>query len=207
MELLQRNFRNHPFVLHIFGLHLRKFIPMSVQSSYQKAFFFAAQKHQQANQVVNGTTDVPYAVHLGNVAMEILMAYQAAPVFDVETAVQIALLHDVLEDTACSETELKESFGEPIAVGVKALTKMKNVIGKTPMEDSLERILACPSEVGMVKLADRITNLQPPPQHWSKGKIDEYFNEATTILDQLGFLNAALSERMKQQMNVYRSFF
>jgi (p)ppGpp synthase/HD superfamily hydrolase len=75
------------------------------------------------------------------------------------------------------------------------------------MEDSLERILACPSEVGMVKLADRITNLQPPPQHWSKGKIEEYFNEATTISDQLGFLNAALSERMKEQMNVYRSFF
>jgi guanosine-3',5'-bis(diphosphate) 3'-pyrophosphohydrolase len=180
---------------------------MSVQTSYQKAFFFAAQQHQQVPQWIKGTTDVPYAVHIGNVAMEIIMAHHETPCFNLELAVQIALLHDVLEDTPCPETILLEEFGEAVTTGVKALTKNKNLKDKNPMEDSIERILGSNPEVGMVKLADRITNLQPPPHFWSREKIELYYHEAVLLWEKLGHLNVALSQRMAEQLLVYRSFF
>lgn len=41
---------------------------------------------------------------------------------------------------------------------------------KLQMQDSLRRIKSQPREVWMVKMADRITNLQPPPGHWSEEK-------------------------------------
>ena len=180
---------------------------MNIQTIYQKAFFFAAQKHQRAENWVNGTEDVPYAVHIGNVAMEIIFAHHQAPTFDLGFAVQLALLHDVLEDTPCQMEELQEKFGQAVADGVNALTKNESLEKSLRMSDSLERILASPAEVGMVKLADRITNLQPPPSHWNKEKIRSYYAEAELIFNALGHLNAALSERMKEQMAFYQSFF
>ena len=43
---------------------------MHTQSFYQKAIKFAAAKHAEQNQTVPGT-NLPYVVHLSNVAMEI----------------------------------------------------------------------------------------------------------------------------------------
>jgi len=49
-------------------------------------------------------------------------------------------------------------------VGVSALSKDEAVPKEKELEDSLHRIREQPAEILMVKLADRITNLQPPPQ-------------------------------------------
>jgi guanosine-3',5'-bis(diphosphate) 3'-pyrophosphohydrolase len=122
-------------------------------------------------------------------------------------AINLALLHDVLEDTPCQMEELQEKFGKAVADGVNALTKNESLEKSLRMSDSLERILASPPEVGMVKLADRITNLQPPPSAWTQEKIRSYYVEAELIFNTLGHLNAALSERMKDQMAFYQSFF
>jgi (p)ppGpp synthase/HD superfamily hydrolase len=62
------------------------------------------------------------------------------------------------------------------------LTKNDNLISKKEkMIDSLNRINEFKKEVGMVKLADRITNLQEPPKSWGKNKILNYLNEAKLI--------------------------
>jgi (p)ppGpp synthase/HD superfamily hydrolase len=49
------------------------------------------------------------------------------------------------------------------------------------MLDSLNRTKQLPKEVWAVKLADRITNLQTPPAHWSFEKKIEYIKEAEII--------------------------
>ena len=46
---------------------------MEIQSIYQQAIKFAALKHSEIQQTIPGT-DLPYVVHLSNVAMEILIA-------------------------------------------------------------------------------------------------------------------------------------
>jgi (p)ppGpp synthase/HD superfamily hydrolase len=54
------------------------------------------------------------------------------------------------------------------------------------MADSLRRIRVQPHDVWAVKLADRITNLAPPPAFWTAAKIAGYRAEAIMIADALG---------------------
>ena len=74
------------------------------------------------------------------------------------------------------------------------------------MLDSLERIRQQPSEIWLVKLADRITNLQTPPAHWfeKEGKIAGYLCEAEIIFEQLSPASPYLAEAMRKKMSEYR---
>ena len=83
---------------------------------------------------------MPYVVHLSNVAMEIMIASFYTDNFDLNFAVQLALLHDVLEDTSTKFEELKNVFGKDIAKGVLTLTKNENLPKEEKMQDALKRI-------------------------------------------------------------------
>ncbi|MEL6534653.1 MAG: HD domain-containing protein [Bacteroidota bacterium] len=176
----------------------------TIQTLYQKAMKFAGEKHR--NQTVPGST-ANYLLHLSNVAMEILVIYIESPSFDLALAVQTAILHDTLEDTDATYEDLEERFGNKVADAVLALTKNPTIIGKREkMEDSIERINALGPEVGMVKLADRITNLQAPPAHWSQEKIGRYLDEAVYIADKLTSKHAYLEARLAEKIEEYRAF-
>ncbi|WP_299577493.1 HD domain-containing protein [uncultured Sunxiuqinia sp.] len=177
--------------------------PVDLQKIYQNTIKFAGEKH--ADQKIPGS-QASYIVHISNVAMEILMAYQATPNFDIQLAVQIALLHDILEDTNTSLQELEEHFGAKIAEACLALSKNKAITDKSErMNDSLKRIRLLDKEVGMVKLADRITNLQPPPKHWSMEKVHNYKNEARVIFEALNHCNEYLASRLISSIKAYNS--
>lgn len=179
--------------------------PDGLQQKYQKAIRFAGERH--LDQKLPGS-NVSYLVHVSNVAMEILLAYQADPDFDVEFAVQLALLHDVIEDTETSYKELEDAFDKRIADAVLALSKDKRIDEKTDrMKNSLERILRLEKEVGMVKLADRITNLQPPPKNWNTEKITKYGAEAQLIFETLKNCNVYLARRLRVKIEEYREFY
>lgn len=82
----------------------------NIQSIYQETILLAAEKHAKINQCIPGTS-IPYAVHLSNLCMEILLADQKTDGFNLKLAIQAALLHDTLEDTDTTEIELEEKFG------------------------------------------------------------------------------------------------
>lgn len=178
---------------------------METQTLYQKAIEFAAIKHQEKEQKVPGT-DLPYIVHLSNVAMEIFIAASNTDNFDLNFAVQVALLHDTIEDTSTDFDELTNEFGIGIANGVSALTKNRDLPKEQQMLDSLTRIKKLPKEVRAVKLADRITNLQPPPKYWNKEKIQKYKNEATLICETLKGGNQYLENRLMMKIKEYETF-
>jgi len=150
-------------------------------------------------------TELPYIVHVGAVAMEVMTAIaQDSRVDNPDLAVQCALLHDVIEDTPASYEEVIERFGVAVADGVLALTKGTALPSKAEqMADSLARIRQQPREVWMVKLADRITNLQPPPYYWDAAKIAAYRTEAGTILDALGEADGWLAVRLQGKIAGY----
>ena len=175
---------------------------MHTQSFYQKAIKFAAAKHAEQNQTVPGT-NLPYVVHLSNVAMEILMASFNTENFDVDFAVQVAFLHDTLEDTSTTYDELKREFGTKIAKAVHALTKNTDLPKEQQMKDSLKRIKSMSPEVWAVKLADRITNLQPPPPHWDNDRKIRYREEAGLILSELKDGNEFLAKRLEEKIEEY----
>ncbi len=173
------------------------------QDTYIKAYRFAAAAHRW--QLVPGTT-IPYIMHLSFVAMEILGACAAGVVPDPDLAVQCALLHDVLEDTRTRYDEVEAGFGPAVALGVLALTKNKKLPKPQQMPECLGRIKQQPNEIWMVKLADRITNLQPPPKHWPKPKIREYHQEAQVIYAALKDASPFLAERLARKIQEYAAF-
>lgn len=168
------------------------------------AYRFAAEAHR--GQTVPGTDGLPYVMHVSMVAMEV-MATLAIESFDKpDLAVQCALLHDTIEDTEVTQGELAERFGAAVAHGVAALSKDASLPRSERMADSLERIRQQPREVWMVKLADRITNLQPPPARWSKEKRIRYRDEAKNILRALGAASPYLARRMRAMIDGYAEF-
>lgn len=139
--------------------------------------------------------------------MEVVAAITAIPVEFPDLSIQCALLHDVIEDTDVTYDQVRSTFGEEVAAGVMSLSKNTNLPTKAEqMEDSLNRILLQPKEVWMVKLADRITNLQPPPHYWNKEKITHYRDEAILIHKHLGASHRLLSERLQQKIYNYQAF-
>src|SRR3989344_8225637 len=148
-----------------------------LQDSYIKAYKFAAIVHCGRGQKVPGT-DIPYIMHLSFVSMEIIAALNTEQSCNENLAVQCALLHDVIEDAGVSYEQLSREFGTQVADGVAALSKNKDIDKDMQMDDSLRRIRQQPKEAWMVKLADRITNLQPPPSHWTKTRAKQYLAEA-----------------------------
>lgn len=175
---------------------------MQTQSLYQKAIKFAAAKHADQNQTIPGT-NLPYVVHLSNVAMEIMIASFNTDDFDLDFAVQVALLHDTIEDTSTTFDELDTEFGTDIAEAVHALTKNTDLPKEQQMNDSLKRIKSMPLEVWTVKLADRITNLQPPPPHWDNERKIRYREEAKLIHSELKNSNKFLADRLEGNIKKY----
>ncbi|NEQ51248.1 MAG: bifunctional (p)ppGpp synthetase/guanosine-3',5'-bis(diphosphate) 3'-pyrophosphohydrolase [Leptolyngbya sp. SIO3F4] len=169
--------------------------------AYTKAWNFAADAHR--GQLVAGTQR-PYINHLGNVAMEVMRAIAATPTVEKpDLAVQCALLHDTIEDTAVTYELAEKTFGAEVAAGVLALSKNPGLPKAEQMADSLARIRLQPGEVWMVKLADRISNLQEPPKHWGQEKILRYEAEARMILEALGEANGWLAQRLEEKIVAY----
>lgn len=175
------------------------------QDAYLKAWRFACEAHQ--GQTVPGSV-LPYAWHFGAVAMEVSAVIAAGfPVQQPDLLVQCALLHDVVEDTDTAVTDLEVLFGQQVAAGVAALSKNSALRGKEQqMRDSLDRIKLQPVEVWMVKLADRITNLQPPPGYWSLARRRRYLEESKLIHQSLDSACPLLADRLESKMDEYRQF-
>ncbi len=174
--------------------------PDALQEAWLKAWRFAAKAHQ--GQVTPGEP-FPYLAHLGAVAMEVLCAHQHQPFASPTLAIQCALLHDTLEDTATKAEAIEGEFGAQVAAGVRALTKDGSLPKERKMADSLARIRLQPVEIWAVKLADRITNLQPPPSKWTAEKIASYREEAREIHAALAPGHAFLGKRLKRKIEAY----
>ena len=168
------------------------------QDLFKRTLDFAAKVH--GSQAVPGS-GFPYVVHLVKVTTELLRVADGS--FDIDFAMQCALLHDCVEDAGVQLVTLQQEFGDAVAQGVNALTKDEAVAKADRMADSLRRIRLQRREVWMVKLADRITNLEPAPPHWSAEKRTAYRAEAQTIVGALGEAHAGLAARIVEKIGQY----
>ena len=179
------------------------FFHMELQTDYQNAINYAAEKH--TDQKIPGTQS-SYMVHLTTVAMETMIAGENTANFDRGFAVQVALLHDLLEDTSTTFVELQAAFGLKIADAVLALSKDETLKPEAQIPDSLERIKLQSKEVWAVKLSDRISNMQQPPKHWDQFKIIAYQKMARMILSKLKGGNAYLEKRLAEKIVDYNQY-
>ena len=210
-----------PSSIHIFNvltanvgtirLHPNREILMSSrwsQETYVKAWDFATVAHH--GHTYEGPIEgqqIDYINHVGSVAMELIWALSECESVDGDLSVQCALLHDVIEHTEFTYDQVRSAFGQAVADGVSALTKNESLPTEyEQMVDSLVRIKQQPTEVWMVKLADRITNMSAPPSCWSREKMIFYQNEARLILEQLGSANKLLKSRLSSKIDSYQVF-
>jgi (p)ppGpp synthase/HD superfamily hydrolase len=173
------------------------------QEIYIKALKKAAHAHQ--GQKMAGS-EIPYLMHLNLVSMEVIAALSVETEHDGNLAIQCAILHDTIEDTNTTFEEIRTEFDESVANGVLALTKDENLAKPLQMADSLQRIKEQPQEIWMVKLADRITNLQAPPHYWTQDKIIRYREEGIQIYEALQDASPFLASRLAKLIEDYKAF-
>lgn len=163
------------------------------ESSLTYALSFAMQAHQ--GQFYG---NLPYMVHINGVLAEVvsIIRHPNEVIEDSALLIQVAILHDVIEDTDVTHWHLVNDFGLRVANGVVALSKNPDLPKEKQMQDSVRRIKNQPLEVGIVKLADRISNLQYMHPKWNKNKVKSYIEESVMILENLGHCSKYLNRKL-----------
>ncbi len=128
----------------------------------QDAYNFALKKHEGQFR----KSGDPYIVHPVEVAL-ILSKLHTDP-----TTIMAGLLHDVIEDTSASYDEVKELFGEEVALLTEGVTKLGQykfkgkVLESTKIQAQAKNyqkmLLAMAKDIRVVivKLADRLNNMR-----------------------------------------------
>ncbi|NUR91677.1 MAG: bifunctional (p)ppGpp synthetase/guanosine-3',5'-bis(diphosphate) 3'-pyrophosphohydrolase [Nonomuraea sp.] len=127
---------------------LAEALPSHTVETLREAVRFARRQHG----VQQRPTGRPYAEHLLE-ALEVAVVGAEVRDRDVLTAI---VLHDVLEDTPCTEQELRRRFGADVTGLVKWVTRPAG--GRKA--DHLAALAKAPPQAVLVKLADRVSNVQ-----------------------------------------------
>ena len=121
-----------------------------------KAYVYAMKKHGQQKRA-NGDLYFSHPLEVAAILTDLKL--------DEET-IAVALLHDTIEDTDATRTEIDTLFGEKIGDLVEGLTKLKRldlVSKRAEQAENLRRLLLAISadvRVLLVKLADRLHNMR-----------------------------------------------
>jgi len=151
---------------------LRSLVPAGDLAVLREAYEFANACHGDQ---LRPTGD-PYERHLLE-AVEVLA--EGAGILDRDLLVA-ALLHDVVEDTACTLERVRDRFGPGVAELVDWVTKTDPPDGgdkEAARLDYLRRLAAAPREAVLVKLADRLSNVQRLDRHPRPEKRRSYYQE------------------------------
>ena len=109
-----------------------------------------------------------------------------------------ALLHDTVEDTETTASELETHFGPAIAAIVVEVTDDKTMAKAARKQAQIEHAPHLSERAKVVKLADKIANLRDmaanPPEGWSLTRRREYFDWAKTVIDGLRGCHSQLEE-------------
>jgi guanosine-3',5'-bis(diphosphate) 3'-pyrophosphohydrolase len=160
--------------------------------SLTRALMFAAQKH--TDQRRKGERAEPYINHLIEV-VDLLAQHTGGTNTDVLLA---GALHDTVEDTDTSYSELVKAFGENVADIVLECTDDKSLPKMERKRLQVEHAPHKSDNAKMVKMADKISNLKAilasPPPDWSETRKLEYFNWAKDVVDGCRDVNAGLEQ-------------
>jgi len=121
----------------------------------------------------------PYEIHLTNV-VSVLLHFGFT--FKDEEIIIAAWLHDIIEDTDIDKTYITTHFGENISAIVKAVSNHKN--DKKTKQENKRTTFSEISKIEkaiIVKLADRITNVEFSVLHGNNHMITKYKKEQLLI--------------------------
>lgn len=114
----------------------------------------------------------PYSEHLAEV-VDLLKHVTNVNVSD-EIILAAGWLHDVLEDTECSRSDIVECCGEDVLKLVVALTDDKTKSLAERRKSVLKKLENAPESIRLLKLADITSNVALLPCDWSHEKTSHY---------------------------------
>ncbi len=120
-------------------------------SIIEKAARLAVSAHKEQKRKGDQT---PYIVHPFMVALKL-----AKHNFS-ETVIAAALVHDVLEDTDCSEEELRQVLGNELLEIVKAVTNDNTLSWEAKKRHYIETVRNGTEAAKAVSVADKIHNIE-----------------------------------------------
>lgn len=135
---------------------IHSYLPQADCEDVTKAYHAAEEAHKEQHRV----SGEPYILHPQAVA-QILADMKIDT-----TTITAALLHDVVEDTACTLEDLRHEFGREVAFLVDGVTKLSRLNYRTKEDQQLNSMckmflaMAKDVRVVVIKLADRLHNMR-----------------------------------------------
>ena len=170
-----------------------------------KAISFAAKKH--AAQKRKGADEEPYINHVLEVANLLANVGQVTD-FDVLIA---AVLHDTVEDTATTATEIDEKFGANVGKMVMEVTDDKSLPKAERKLLQIEHAPHLSDGAKLIKLGDKISNIRDvtenPPDGWSLNRRIEYVNWGEQVINGLRGVNANLEKHFDELIALAKQKF
>lgn len=154
------------------------------------ALEFAAHKHRdQRRKDVEASPYINHPIALAEVLVN------EAGITDVDT-ICAALLHDTVEDTDTTLTELEHRFGSRISAIVSEVTDDHTLDKAARKREQVKRAATLSEQAKCVKFADKISNLCDiavrPPAGWSLERRQNYFDWAKEVIDRMRGTNPQL---------------
>jgi guanosine-3',5'-bis(diphosphate) 3'-pyrophosphohydrolase len=135
---------------------IQRYNPAADEALLNKAYVYAMKAHNR-QQRMNGDPFFSHPLEVAGILTDLKLD---------DATIAVALLHDTIEDTGATRSDIDAMFGEEIGKLVEGLTKLKKldlVSKKTAQAENLRRLLLAISEdvrVLLVKLADRLHNMR-----------------------------------------------
>ena len=135
---------------------VRNYNPAVEEDLLRDAYEFARRAHEGQKRL-SGERYFSHCVEVAKVLMELELD---------STTIAAGLLHDVVEDTGCSIAQVRERFGEEIALLVEGVTNISTLMFKSSEErhaENLRKMLIAMAQdirVILIKLADRVHNMR-----------------------------------------------
>ena len=163
---------------------------MADLATFVKAVDFASRKHRFQRRKDEDAS--PYINHpIAVAAVLVAEAGISDPII-----LCAAVLHDTIEDTETTVTELEPAFGAQITSLVQEVTDDKSLPKEVRKQLQIEHAPQLSRQAKAIKLADKICNLRDtltqPPVGWSTARCREYFEWAKKVIEGVRGTNLAL---------------
>jgi len=167
-----------------------------------RALEFSAHKHRAQKR--RDAEQTPYINHPIQVAN---ILWQTGQVQD-ENVLSAALLHDTLEDTETTSEELETAFGQTILALVQEVSDDKSLPKAERKRLQIVHAATISSQAKLIKLADKIANIQDigqaPPTGWSLERRLEYLDWSEKVIQALRGVNSALEAHFDEAVKIVR---
>jgi guanosine-3',5'-bis(diphosphate) 3'-pyrophosphohydrolase len=162
---------------------------------------YAAEKHRDQRRKDREAS--PYINH--PLALAYVLTNEVDGIVD-ENVISAAILHDTIEDTNATASEITNLFGETVLNIVLELSDDKSLPKATRKQLQIDNASTLSREAKIVKLADKICNLRDmaysPPIDWKLERQQEYFDWAKAVVDGLRGTHVELEDLFDQAFSL-----